>query len=144
MTFLRFIEKRNERPRALKKLVLPFRKVAGSLGSFSEHKYHAHEARFVASLFGSSPFSGRAGVHAFFHEVVPSFQGPEDHMTEYPNNRILRRPDVEIRTGLSRSTIYAMMAEGSFPKPIKIGKRAVGWPECVIGKWLESRTSDVA
>jgi prophage regulatory protein len=58
--------------------------------------------------------------------------------------RILRRPDVEDRTGLSRSTIYAMMAEGQFPRPIKLGKRAVGWPESAITRWLESRQSKVA
>jgi len=55
---------------------------------------------------------------------------------------ILRRPQVETRTGLSRSTIYAMMAEGVFPKPIRLGKRAVGWPESVISEWLESRLRD--
>jgi len=57
--------------------------------------------------------------------------------------RILRRPDVETRTGLSRSTIYAMMAENKFPKPKRIGKRAVGWVESSIEEWLENReTSD--
>ena len=60
-------------------------------------------------------------------------------------NRILRRPEVEARTGLSRSTIYAMMAEDLFPKPKRIGKRAVGWTESAISEWLDSReTSDVA
>ena len=54
--------------------------------------------------------------------------------------RILRRPEVEARTGLSRSTLYAMMAEGAFPKPVQLGKRAVGWPERAIAEWLESRT----
>jgi prophage regulatory protein len=58
--------------------------------------------------------------------------------------RILRRPEVETRTGLSRSTIYAMMADGTFPKPIRLGKRAVGWRESDIAEWLESRTSDAA
>lgn len=53
--------------------------------------------------------------------------------------RILRRPEVEARTGLSRSTLYAMMADGEFPKPVLLGKRAVGWPEATIGEWLESR-----
>lgn len=52
---------------------------------------------------------------------------------------ILRRPEVEHRTGLSRSTIYAMMAEGAFPKPIRLGKRAVGWSEGAIAEWLLSR-----
>ena len=58
--------------------------------------------------------------------------------------RILRRPAVETLTGLSRSTIYAMMSEGSFPKPVRLGKRAVGWPESVINQWLESRANDTA
>ncbi|MGX0975927.1 prophage regulatory protein [Roseovarius sp. MBR-51] len=57
---------------------------------------------------------------------------------------VYRRPDVERVTGLSRSTLYAMMAEGDFPKPIKLGKRAVGWREADIIAWLESRTQNVA
>ena len=36
--------------------------------------------------------------------------------------RMLRRPEVETRTGLSRSTIYAMISEGTFPKPIRSGQ----------------------
>lgn len=49
---------------------------------------------------------------------------------------ILRRPDVEAVTGLSRSTIYKWMNEGSFPKPVKLGPRAVGWREADINDWL--------
>lgn len=56
------------------------------------------------------------------------------------NERILRRPDVEARTGLSRSTIYLMMSRGEFPKPVRLGQRAVGWPEVIISEWLNSRT----
>lgn len=58
--------------------------------------------------------------------------------------KILRRQDVEAFVGLSRSTLYAMMAEGTFPKPIKLGKRAVGWREADIAAWLESRTTGAA
>jgi prophage regulatory protein len=57
-----------------------------------------------------------------------------------PPTRILRRPAVEDATGLSTSTLYAMMKEGRFPRPLLIGKRAVGWPENVIHDWIESRT----
>ena len=42
---------------------------------------------------------------------------------------ILRRKQVEERTGLSRSTIYFRIQEGSFPKPVPLGLRAVGWIE---------------
>lgn len=54
--------------------------------------------------------------------------------------RILRRPDVELATGLSRCTIYSMMADGRFPKPLRLGKRAVGWIESDIEAWLGSRS----
>ena len=53
--------------------------------------------------------------------------------------RIMRRPQVEAATGLSRSTLYAMMTEGEFPRPIRLGKRAVGWPESEVSDWLETR-----
>jgi len=56
-------------------------------------------------------------------------------------DRIIRRKELEFRISLSRSTIYTMMAERKFPKPIKIGKRAVGWPESVIDQWLADRAA---
>lgn len=59
--------------------------------------------------------------------------------------KILRRPAVEAVTGLSRSSIYAMIAEGRFPKPVRLGKRAVGWTEQAIAEWLGSRrTADAS
>lgn len=58
--------------------------------------------------------------------------------------RILRRSVVQDRTGLSRSTIYAMMAAGSFPRPIPLGLRAVGWAESEINAWLEARKAERA
>lgn len=52
---------------------------------------------------------------------------------------ILRRKQVEERTGLSRSTIYLRIQEGTFPKPIPLGGlRAVGWLGNEIDAWLES------
>ena len=57
-----------------------------------------------------------------------------------PNtNRILRCKDVMSLTGLSRSTIYAMMLEGTFPPSIKLSKRAVGWREAAIREWLDAK-----
>ncbi|MBT3309304.1 MAG: AlpA family transcriptional regulator [Gammaproteobacteria bacterium] len=52
---------------------------------------------------------------------------------------ILRLPTVKDRTGLSRSTIYLRISEGTFPKPISLGSRAVGWIESEINEWLEQR-----
>jgi prophage regulatory protein len=53
---------------------------------------------------------------------------------------ILRRPEVEARTGLSRSTIYAWMKEGTFPKPVKLGARLVGWVDSDIQAWVDAQT----
>lgn len=57
----------------------------------------------------------------------------------YQAINILRRKQVEVRTGLSRSTIYARIADGAFPPPIDLGGRAVGWIEDEINLWLTNR-----
>ena len=57
--------------------------------------------------------------------------------------KILRRKDVETMTGLSRSTIYKLMSQGTFPKAIRLGPRAVGWRLSDIEVWIESRTNAV-
>ena len=56
-------------------------------------------------------------------------------------DKILRRPAVEERVGLSRSSIYAMIAEGTFPRPVRLGRRAVGWTESAVQSWLDGRTT---
>jgi len=53
--------------------------------------------------------------------------------------KILRIPSVKARTGLSRSTIYLRVAEGSFPAPVSLGGRAVGWIEAEVDAWLNQR-----
>ena len=51
----------------------------------------------------------------------------------------LRRREVELRTGLSRSTIYKKMAAGTFPRPeAQVGTRGVRWIESDITKWMQS------
>ena len=52
---------------------------------------------------------------------------------------LLRLPVVLARTGLSRSTVYARIAEGTFPPPIALGPRAVAWPDSVIDAWIAER-----
>lgn len=52
---------------------------------------------------------------------------------------ILRLPAVKARTGLSRSSIYLRITEGTFPRPVSLSVRAVGWVEAEIQEWLEQR-----
>ncbi|MFZ7310854.1 helix-turn-helix transcriptional regulator [Comamonas jiangduensis] len=63
---------------------------------------------------------------------------------------IIRRKQLEARTGLSRSTIYAKMRENpkrpsdfdpTFPKPISMGAKAVGWIEAEVEAWLAARVA---
>jgi prophage regulatory protein len=54
-------------------------------------------------------------------------------------NAVLRFPQVRARVGLSRSMIYLAIAEGRFPRPIKLGARAVGWLESEVDAWLRQR-----
>jgi prophage regulatory protein len=58
-----------------------------------------------------------------------------------PSISILRRPDVEARTGLSRSTIYLKVSQGTFPTPINLGPRAVGWLAAEIDAWIQQQVS---
>ena len=53
--------------------------------------------------------------------------------------KILRRPAVEDRVGLSRSSIYQKMQQGEFPNSIPLGARSVGWLESEVEAWLAAR-----
>ena len=55
------------------------------------------------------------------------------------NYKILRLPEVKSQVGLSRSAIYARIAEGNFPKQVNLGGRAVGWEETSIQSWINQR-----
>ncbi len=59
---------------------------------------------------------------------------------------IVRRPAVEALSGYSRSTIYLRISEGLFPRPVSLGRRAVGWParevEAVNGARIAGQSDD--
>ncbi len=65
--------------------------------------------------------------------------------TQSHATNILRRKQVEARTGLSRTTIYDRINpkspryDSTFPKPISLGPGAVGWVESELNSWIESR-----
>lgn len=54
-------------------------------------------------------------------------------------SRLLRRRQVEEKTGLSRATIYRFMSQGRFPKPAKGGDYLNLWSEIEIEAWIAER-----
>jgi prophage regulatory protein len=54
---------------------------------------------------------------------------------------ILKLPNVTQRTGKSRSSIYLGVSQGTFPKPISLGPRAVGWIESEVEDWISEQIS---
>lgn len=55
---------------------------------------------------------------------------------------ILRRKQVEARTGLCRSSLYSMMKAGKFPKSVKLSTRSVGWVQEQVNAFLEARIAE--
>lgn len=58
--------------------------------------------------------------------------------------KILRLPAVLQATGLSKASVYLGIRKGIFPPPVKLGERAVGWPESTIADWVKSRPTTIA
>lgn len=67
---------------------------------------------------------------------VPS---PHDATVSMP--RLLRLPAVLEATGLGRSTVYRMVAEQTFPAPVRLAKRAVGWRHDDVHRYAMGRTT---
>ncbi|MBK1654860.1 MAG: AlpA family transcriptional regulator [Acidihalobacter sp.] len=56
--------------------------------------------------------------------------------------RILRRDEVEAKTGFKRAHIYNLMKAGKFPKAMRLGVRAVGWDSLEVEQWIAERRSE--
>ncbi len=61
-----------------------------------------------------------------------------------PRDRLLRLPDVSDIVGIRKSTIYALMKEGKFPKCIYVTSKTVAWPESAVLAWVNDRINQGA
>lgn len=67
------------------------------------------------------------------------------NLPQYEANRLIRLQDVMRMTGISRSLVYAKMKptskcfDATFPRPVKISKRAVAWQIKQIERWIADR-----
>ncbi|NND82508.1 MAG: AlpA family phage regulatory protein [Gammaproteobacteria bacterium] len=55
---------------------------------------------------------------------------------------IIRLKDAVKKTGISRSSIYLYCKAGTFPQPIKLGERSIGFVESEIEEWIEERIAE--
>lgn len=53
--------------------------------------------------------------------------------------RLIRLRTVREKTGLSKSSLYALAQQGSFPRPVKLGERSSGWLESEVDSWIAAR-----
>lgn len=63
------------------------------------------------------------------HEAAPAV----------PRDRLVRLPLVEEMTGCKKSTLYGLMKQGQFPKPVPLGGRMVAWSENAVLSWVQDR-----
>lgn len=56
-----------------------------------------------------------------------------------PRDRLIRLPEVENLIGCKKSTVYTMLKQGTFPRPIRLSARMVAWNENAVLQWLQDR-----
>lgn len=54
-------------------------------------------------------------------------------------DRLIRLPEVESATGCKKSTIYKLLKDGSFPRPVRLSARMVAWSEAAVQRWVQGR-----
>ena len=62
--------------------------------------------------------------------------------TAVAERRILRRAEVEAKTGFKRAHISGLMKAGKFPKALRLGIRAVGWDSAEVDAWITERLKE--
>ena len=65
-------------------------------------------------------------------------------MSQISTQRIVRLPEVMLRTGLSRSSIYNFLLAGNFPSRIKLGARSIGFLEADINDWISGKIAEAS
>jgi prophage regulatory protein len=64
-----------------------------------------------------------------------------DYLKWLEAKMIMRMTDVCSELGVSRASVYRLLESGGFPKPLKLGKRAIGWERDHIQQWVKSRSA---
>jgi prophage regulatory protein len=65
-------------------------------------------------------------------------------MEPEPTTRLLRTPAVEKITGFSRAEIYSRVKKGTFPQPLKLGRRSLAWVAMDIENWIKALVKEAS
>ena len=120
--------------------------ITGDRPSWAGADFQAAKAALVSSGFRALVKALIRADNARIHgniELCSSSDREVSNMAQL-NQRdpvILRRRQVEARTGLSRSTLYQYIKNGAFPRSVPLGPRAVGWVESEVSEWIATRIS---
>jgi|CXWL01.1.fsa_nt_gi prophage regulatory protein len=68
--------------------------------------------------------------------VMPPLSGDQQAIGGKPS-RLIRLPEVKLRVGLARSTIYRKMEEGTFPRSRSISAKCAVWVEVEVQAWID-------
>lgn len=75
---------------------------------------------------------------------LASVPRPSSVIPLVPRERLLRMREVESIAGIKKSSIYALMKEGKFPKCVYVTSKAVAWPESKVYAWVNERIAEGA
>lgn len=73
------------------------------------------------------------------HVVMTNMENNMENNSPTPNARLIRIREAIQKTGLSKSTIYDLMASGRFPRSVRLSARCVAFVECEVDDWIASR-----
>jgi prophage regulatory protein len=68
-----------------------------------------------------------------------SIENATNAITNLNHPQLLRLRQLKVRMGLSRSTIYRLISEKNFPKPIQLGAASVAWIADEIDAWIQDQ-----
>ena len=65
-------------------------------------------------------------------------------MSSISSQKFERLPAVLARVGLSRSALYRLVDGGKFPRPVKLGERAIAWDSRAVDRWIKAKIAEAA
>lgn len=72
-------------------------------------------------------------------KTTRTFRNENESSSHLEDVIFLRLPEVKAVTGLSKTTLYTLIREKSFPAPVQVGPRAVAWVRSEVKQWAANR-----